>query len=74
MQPVPWQGASSVVPGRNGSTRNALGIVMATEHVSRECAWDLLRSVSQHQHRKVRVIAAEVVETGGLPVAGRAPA
>ena len=47
----------------------AMGIMMASEHVTRECAWDMLRMVSQHQNRKLYLVAADVVETGELPVA-----
>ena len=46
----------------------AMGIVMAREKVTRQCAWDMLRMVSQHRNRKVSAIAAEVIETGELPV------
>ena len=47
----------------------AMGILMASEHVTRDCAWDMLRTVSQNQNRKLYLVAAEVVETGELPVA-----
>jgi AmiR/NasT family two-component response regulator len=47
----------------------AMGIVMAQEQVTRECAWDMLRMVSQGQHRKLHLVAAEVVQTGELPLA-----
>jgi ANTAR domain/GAF domain len=45
----------------------AMGILMATERVTRDQAFDLLRIVSQHTHRKVSDLAAEVTETGALP-------
>ena len=50
----------------------AMGIVMAREKVTRQCAWDMLRMVSQHQNRRVSAIAVDVIESGELPVgAGR---
>jgi ANTAR domain len=52
----------------------AMGIVMATEKVSRDCAFDRLRMVSQHQNRKLYLVASEVIETGTLPVAEKPPA
>jgi len=45
----------------------AMGIVMATDKVTGDQAFDLLRVTSQRTHRKVADIAAEVVETGMLP-------
>lgn len=47
----------------------AMGILMATEKVTRDCAFDMLRMVSQHQNRKLFLVAADVIETGTLPVA-----
>ncbi len=44
----------------------ALGILMATYKLTDECAFDLLRGVSQHTHRKLRDIADEVCTTGTL--------
>ena len=49
----------------------AMGIIMAYEKVTRDQAFDLLRIASQHTHRKVADIAAEVAETGVLPQAAR---
>lgn len=49
----------------------AIGILMTRYLVTREAAFDLLRSASQHAHRKLRDIAAEVTETGALT--SRAP-
>lgn len=49
----------------------AMGIIMAYEKVTQDQAFDLLRIVSQHTHRKVAEIAAEVAETGALPVLPR---
>lgn len=46
----------------------AMGILMARELVSSEQAFQLLRRASQHLNRKLRDIAAEVTETGTLPV------
>jgi hypothetical protein len=45
----------------------AMGIIMAYEKVTREQAFDLLRIASQHTHRKLADIAAEVADTGALP-------
>ena len=45
----------------------AMGIVMATHLVTREQAFDVLRLVSQHEHRKLADIAADVVQTGAVP-------
>jgi len=45
----------------------AMGILMATEKVTREQAFDILRLVSQRSHRKLAEIAALVAETGALP-------
>ena len=46
----------------------AIGILMATEKVTRQCAFQMLRMVSQHQNRKLHLVAVEVLETGALPV------
>ena len=45
----------------------AMGVLMATHKVTREQAFDLLRMASQHAHRKLADIAAEVADTGTLP-------
>jgi GAF domain-containing protein len=45
----------------------AMGIVMAQHKVTREQAFDLIRIVSQHTHRKVAALATEVADTGVLP-------
>jgi AmiR/NasT family two-component response regulator len=50
----------------------AIGIVMAAQKVTRDCAWEMLRMVSQYQNRKVRLIAADVIDTGEL--AAKTPA
>lgn len=41
----------------------ALGILMAREHASRDDAFALLRNTSQRQNRKLRDVAHEIVET-----------
>jgi len=45
----------------------ALGIVMATHRVSEQAAFDMLRVASQHTHRKLRDVAADVALTGAVP-------
>lgn len=45
----------------------ALGVLMAHHKVTQEASFDLLRSASQNLHRKLRDVAADVVETGTLP-------
>jgi hypothetical protein len=63
----------------NRDIGTAIGIVMARYLVTREDAFDLLRKASQHAHRKLREISAEVVDTGtltfpaqtGLPIPSR---
>jgi ANTAR domain len=45
----------------------AMGVLMATHHITDDQAFALLRTASQHHHRKVRDIADEVVLTGELP-------
>jgi AmiR/NasT family two-component response regulator len=45
----------------------AIGIIMATERLARDDAFGMLRTVSQHQNRKLFLVAAEVIETGTLP-------
>ena len=44
----------------------AIGIVMATQRVSPEEAFDALRRLSQAQHRKIRDLAEDVIYTGEL--------
>jgi ANTAR domain len=46
----------------------ALGILMMSRKLTAEQAMELLRVTSQHRHVKVRDLAAEVAETGALPV------
>ncbi len=45
----------------------ALGILMAQRKITHEAAFDLLRTASQQLHRKLRDLAADVVQTGTLP-------
>ena len=45
----------------------AMGVLMAQNKVTREQAFDLLRIVSQHTHRKIADLATEVADTGVLP-------
>jgi hypothetical protein len=51
----------------NREIGQAIGILMATEQITADQAFDRLRSASQHLHRKLRAIAADVVQTGMLP-------
>lgn len=44
----------------------AMGIIMARELLTREQAFDRLRTASQHRNRKLRDLAADVVATGEL--------
>jgi GAF domain-containing protein len=52
----------------------AMGVLMTRRLVTAEQAFDLLRAASQHSHRKLREIAADVLDTGSLDIAvnGRA--
>lgn len=45
----------------------ALGVLMSARKLTQEQAFTLLRTASQQLHRKLRAVAAEVVETGTLP-------
>ena len=54
----------------NREIGQAIGILMATEQITADQAFDRLRSASQHLHRKLRGIAADVVQTGMLPATG----
>jgi hypothetical protein len=45
----------------------AMGILMHSSKITRDQAFDLLRIASQHTHRKLAAIAAEVADTGALP-------
>lgn len=44
----------------------AIGVLMSQHKITQEQAFDLLRIASQHTHRKLVDIAAEVAETGTL--------
>ncbi|WP_185749126.1 ANTAR domain-containing protein [Humibacillus xanthopallidus] len=52
----------------------AMGILMATEKVTRDCAFGMLSTISQNQNRKLYVVARQVIETGTMPVAEKPPA
>lgn len=45
----------------------AIGILMALHHVTDDTAFDLLRTASQHLHRKICDLAEDVIDTGALP-------
>jgi transcriptional regulator with GAF, ATPase, and Fis domain len=45
----------------------AMGVLMALGRLTQEDAFAQLRSASQHLNRKLREVAADVVETGELP-------
>jgi GAF domain-containing protein len=51
----------------------AMGVLMARGGVTQDEAFALLRRASQHLHRKLREIAAEVVDTGQLPTRALRP-
>jgi hypothetical protein len=44
----------------------AMGVLMTQHKITREQAFDLLRITSQHTHRKLSEIAADVADTGTL--------
>ena len=46
----------------------AMGVLMAGHRITDDQAFALLRTASQHNHRKLRDIADEVVLTGALPM------
>jgi GAF domain-containing protein len=52
---------------------SAIGILMASRLMTADRAFDELRNVSQHTHRKIRDVATEVMETGALPEIRSAP-
>jgi transcriptional regulator with GAF, ATPase, and Fis domain len=45
----------------------AMGVLMGRSGVTEDEAFTMLRRASQHLHRKLREVAAEVVESGQLP-------
>lgn len=49
----------------------AVGIVMSSCKVTETAAFDMMRSVSQETHRKIRDIAADIVEQGHLDLTPR---
>jgi hypothetical protein len=50
----------------NREIGTALGVLMSSHRLTQSQAFDLLRMASQHTHRKLRDIAADVVHTGAL--------
>ena len=46
----------------------AIGILMQQHRISRDAAFDVLRSASQHSNRKLSEVASEVADTGILAV------
>ncbi len=50
----------------NRQIGTALGILMATHKLTGGQAFDLLREVSQHSHRKIRELALDVIDTGAI--------
>jgi transcriptional regulator with GAF, ATPase, and Fis domain len=52
----------------------AIGVLMASHRIPHQQAFDMLRIASQHGHRKLREVAADVVLTGQLPVDKPRPA
>lgn len=52
--------------GSNREIGAAMGILMARHQLTADQAFDLLRRTSQHGHRRIVAIAAEVIETGAL--------
>ena len=55
----------------NRNIGTAVGIVMAMHKLTQPQAFDLLRVASQHSHRKLADVAADVVETGTLELPRR---
>jgi hypothetical protein len=45
----------------------AMGVLMASLRLTEDQAFDALRTVSQHSHRKLRDVAEDVLLTGELP-------
>jgi hypothetical protein len=52
----------------------AIGVLMTSHRITDQQAFDMLRTASQHAHRKLREVAADVVLTGQLPRDDRRPA
>ena len=51
----------------SGEIGMAMGMIMARGRLTQEEAFEVLRRASQHLNRKLRDVAAELVETGQLP-------
>jgi AmiR/NasT family two-component response regulator len=49
----------------------AMGIVMARYRVNEEDAFGILRTASQHRHRKLREIAEDAIYTGEIDAVAR---
>lgn len=45
----------------------AIGMIMADRRCSQQQAFEILRKVSQDNNRKLRLVADDVLEAGGLP-------
>jgi len=56
-----------VALGSNRQIGAAIGILMAEHKITDEQAFDMLRTASQHTHRKLRDIADDVLLTGAIP-------
>jgi hypothetical protein len=52
----------------NREIGQAIGILMATQQLTSDGAFELLRTVSLQKRRKLRLLAAEVCETGTLRI------
>lgn len=64
----------SIALATNRQIGIALGIIMAGHKLTSDHAFDLLRRVSQHSHRKLHHIALDVIDTGALELpAGLTP-
>jgi len=51
----------------NREIGTAIGILMAHRKITAQQAFDMLRTTSQHAHRKLRDVAADVVFAGTIP-------
>jgi hypothetical protein len=58
--------------GSNRDIGTAIGILMNAHLVTQEQAFGMLRTASQHSHRKLREVANEVIFTGSIGPVGRA--
>jgi transcriptional regulator with GAF, ATPase, and Fis domain len=50
----------------NRTVAMAMGVLMAQNKITGQHAFDLLRTASQHSHRKLRELALDVIDTGQL--------